>query len=66
MGEEDIDNIWFHQDGAMRHTAEATFDILRIVFEDRIIKPQSLYRLAISELWFDTVGLLFVGGCRQR
>ena len=28
-------------------------------------QPQSWCRLATSELWFDTVGLLFVG-CRQR
>ena len=31
--EEDIGNIWFQQDGATCHTAEATLD----VFEDRII-----------------------------
>ena len=35
--EEDIGNIWFQQDGAMWHTAEATLDVLRPVFEDRII-----------------------------
>ena len=35
--EEDIDNIWFQQDGATYHTAEATLDVLRPVFEDRII-----------------------------
>ena len=34
--EEDIGNIWFQQNGAMRHTAEATLDVLRPVFEDRI------------------------------
>ena len=28
-------------------------------------RPQSCYRLATSKLWFDTVGVLFVG-CRQR
>ena len=27
--EEDIDNIWFQQEGATCHTAEATLDILR-------------------------------------
>ena len=32
-----IGNIWFQQNGAMCHTAEATFDVLRPVFEDRII-----------------------------
>ena len=43
--EEDISNIWFQQDDATCHTAETTLDVLRPVFEDRII----------------TVGLLFVG-----
>ena len=41
------------------HTAEATLDVLQPVSEDRIIS-----RRAISELRFETVGLLFVG-CRQ-
>ena len=35
--EEDIDNNWFQQDGATCHTAVATLDVLRNVFEDRII-----------------------------
>ena len=35
--EEDIGNIWFQQDGATCHTAEATLDVLRPVLEDRII-----------------------------
>ena len=35
--EENIGNIWFQQDGLTCHTAEATFDVLRLVFEDRII-----------------------------
>ena len=35
--EEDIGNIWFQQDGAKCHIAEATLDVLRRVFEDRII-----------------------------
>ena len=30
--EEDIGNIWFQQDCAMCHTAEATFDALQPVF----------------------------------
>ena len=34
---EDIGNIWFQQDGAACHTAEATLDVLRPVFKDRII-----------------------------
>ena len=36
--EEDIGNIWFQQDGARCHTAEATLDVLCPVFEDRIIR----------------------------
>ena len=35
--EQDISNIWFQQDGATCHTAEATLDVSRLVFEDRII-----------------------------
>ena len=50
--EENIDNIWFQQDGATCHTAEATLDIFRPVFEDRIINRRA-------------DGLLFVE-CRQR
>ena len=34
---EDIGNIWFQQDGARCHTAEATLDVLGPVFEDCII-----------------------------
>ena len=39
--EEDIANIWFQQDGAKCHTAEATLDVLRPVFEDRIISRRA-------------------------
>ena len=40
--EENIGNIWFQQDGATCHTAEATFDVLRPVFEDHEdYQPQS-------------------------
>ena len=39
--EEDIGNIWFQQDGATCHTAEATLDVLRFVFEDRIISRRA-------------------------
>ena len=39
--EENIDNIWFQQDGATCHTAEATLDVLRPVFEDRIISRRA-------------------------
>ena len=34
---EDIGNIWFQEDDATCHTAEATFDVLQPVSEDRII-----------------------------
>ena len=34
--EEDIGNIWFQQDDATCHTAEATLDVLRPIFENRI------------------------------
>ena len=40
--EEDIDNIWFQQDGATFHTAEARLDVLRPVFEDRIISRRAV------------------------
>ena len=39
--EKDIGNILFQQDGATCHTAEATLDILRPVFEDRIISRRA-------------------------
>ena len=39
--EEDIGNIWFQQNGATCHTAEATLDILRPVFEGRIISRRA-------------------------
>ena len=38
---EDIGNIWFQQDGATCHTAEATRDILSPVFEDCIISRRA-------------------------
>ena len=34
--DEDIGNIWFQQDGATCHSAKATLDVLRPVFEDCI------------------------------
>ena len=39
--EEYIGNIWFQQDGATCHTAEATLNVLRSVFEDRIISRRA-------------------------
>ena len=35
--EQDIDNIWFQQDGATCHIAESALDVLHPVFEVRII-----------------------------
>ena len=39
--DEDIGNIWFQQDGATCHTAEATFDVLHPVFDDLIISRRA-------------------------
>ena len=39
--EADIGNIWFQQDGATCHLAEATPDVLHHVFEDRIISRRA-------------------------
>ena len=39
--EQNIGNIWFQQDGATCHTAEATLDVMRPVFEDRIIRSRA-------------------------
>ena len=39
--EEDIGNIWFQQDDAICHTAETTLDVLRPVYEDRIISRRA-------------------------
>ena len=39
--EEDIGKIWFQQDGAKCHTAETTLDVLRPVFEYRIISRRA-------------------------
>ena len=35
--EEDTDDIWFQQERAPCHTANATINLLRTVFENRII-----------------------------
>ena len=37
IDKEDIGNIWFQKNGATCHTAETTYDVLRTVFEDRIM-----------------------------
>ena len=39
--EEDIGNSWFQQDGTTCHTAEATLNTLRPVFEGRIISRRA-------------------------
>ena len=39
--EEDIGRIWFQQDSAMCHTVQATLDVLRSVFEDRVISRRA-------------------------
>ena len=39
--EEGIGNIWFQQDGATCHTAEATLNVCRPVFEDCIISRRA-------------------------
>ena len=39
--EKNIGNIQFQQDGAKCHTAEATLDVLRLVFKDRIISHKA-------------------------
>ena len=39
--EENIGNIWFQQDGATCHTAEPTLDVVRPVFENRIISRRA-------------------------
>ena len=41
IGEENIGNIWFQQDGATCHTAKATLDVWRHVFEDCIIRRRA-------------------------
>ena len=39
--EKDIGNIWFQQDGTTCPTAETTLDVLRPVFEGRIISRRA-------------------------
>ena len=40
IDEEDIGNFWFQQDAPMC-TAEATLDVLRTIFEDRVISRRA-------------------------
>ena len=63
--EENVCNIWFQQDGSTCHTAEAALDVLRPVFEDRIISPKA------DVVWppwsWDLTTLdYYLWGCRQR
>ena len=50
--EEDIANICFQQDGATWHTTEVTLNVLRPVFEDRIISRRAdvVWPLRICDL----------------
>ena len=41
LEEENIAKIWFQQDAATCHTAEATLDVLRPVFEDHSISRRA-------------------------
>ena len=41
MEEKNIGSIWFEQEGTTCHAAEATFDVLRPVSEDRIISRKA-------------------------
>ena len=58
--EEDIGNIWYQQDGATCHKAEATLDVLRPVFADCIISrradivwpPRSCYLTPLNYYFF--------------
>ena len=60
--EEDIGNIRFQQDGATCHTDEATLDVLRPIFEDRIISRRAdVVWLTRSCELTPICGLLFVG-----
>ena len=59
IGEEDSGNIWFQRDGATCHTAESTLDILRSIFEDRIImcyvdKPETI--AALKDIIREAIG----------
>ena len=39
--DDDIGNMWFQQDGVTGHTDEATLDVSRRVFENRIISRRA-------------------------
>ena len=60
--EQHIGKIWFQQDGATCHTAKATLDVLRPVFEDRIISHRadvvSPARSCVRHRWTIICGVL--------
>ncbi|GFX66986.1 transposable element Tc3 transposase [Trichonephila clavipes] len=37
LNNHDVQELWFHQDGATCHTARATIDLLKHAFGDRLI-----------------------------
>ncbi|GFX70717.1 transposable element Tc3 transposase [Trichonephila clavipes] len=37
LNNHDVQELWFHQDGATCHTARATIDLLKDTFGDRLI-----------------------------
>ena len=47
---EDIGNIWIQQDGSTCHPTEATPDVLRPVFEDRIINRRAPWWCDLTRL----------------
>ena len=57
--EDDMDDIWFQRDGTTCHTANVTIDVLRTVFENRIIIRNSDVNWPPRRC--DPVGLFFVG-----
>ena len=59
--EDDMDDIWFQQDGAICHTANVTIDLYGNRFRKSNNQPKFWCQLAASELWFDPVGLFYVG-----
>ena len=40
--EEHIGNIWLQENGATCNAAVATLDIIRLIFEDRIVNKQNM------------------------
>jgi len=57
--EENTDDIWFQQDGAPCQTVNATIDLLRTVFENRIISRNADVNWPPRSC--DLTGLFFMG-----